>query len=192
MVKMSSLWIKVESICLDSGKHDFTKHVLHSWESKSINDIKHITQDAISVPVCDQKLFYNGNALSDDALTLKSLYLRDGDTIKVEFSATADIDGMKPLIANLKEFSRQVRQRDTNLFEVSNSTDFSTFPNYDLAVISMENLAFEYFIPWKTATTIAQRHYFVQEGAFDDFMEVFKFSMLRYRLVDDMEHEPTW
>ncbi|XP_031569592.1 uncharacterized protein LOC116304079 [Actinia tenebrosa] len=181
---MSSLWVKLESICLDSGKYDTTKLVFKSWQNKSINDIKYVIQDTLSVPVCDQKLFYRGNALSDDTLSLSCLYLRDGDSIKVEYSATADIDGMKPLIANLKEFSRQVIHRDPNLFEISRSTDFSGFPNYDLVVMSMENLAFEYFIPWKTAITVAQRHYFVQEGSFDDFMEVFKFSMLRYRLVD--------
>jgi hypothetical protein len=181
---MSSLWVNLDSTSLDSGKQDCTKLTIQSWESKLVKDLKYIIQENISVPVCDQKLFYRGNGLTDDSLRLKSLYLRDGEAISVEYLAVADILGMKRLIADLKEFTETISHRETNnLFEVTRFTDFSTMPNYDLVVMSMENLAFEYFIPWKNATTIAQRNYFVQEGSFDDFLEVFKFSKLRYKDV---------
>ena len=51
-------------------------------------------------------------------------------------------------------------------------------------VTAIDKLSYSFFVPWKQLKTAAQRHFFFQEGGFDAFLEVFKFS-LRLNLVED-------
>jgi len=69
------------------------------------------------------------------------------------------------------KFNRQLpvmnrRRRRRDLFSVRHKS----------ACRAIKELQDSFFAPWKCLRTVAQRHFFVQEGGFEAFLEVFKFS----------------
>ena len=178
--------LNVELTCLDSGKTEHIKVTVHEWDSKFVKELKEILEDEIQVPACDQKLSYQGRQLNDNFFPLKKLYLRQGDTISVEYIVQGNLSDMKCLLIEIKNFAEAVTCQDqSKLLTVSLKKDTRTsYVSYDHIVRALENLSFNYFIPWKDAKSVVHRHYFVQEGAFDAFMEVLKFASKRYRIEE--------
>lgn len=148
-------------------------------DSKCIRDIKKGIQDAIQAPICDQKLFYQGKLLTDENLQLSRLYFREGDSFHVHFLAVADIKGISVLLDDLKAAADEIvndlsgKLLDEYPSKLLLLSDRLSSAVRDLAV---------FFVPWKNQTSVAQRHYFVQEGGFDAFLEIFKFSRNLYML----------
>lgn len=148
-------------------------------DSKCIRDIKKGIQDAIQAPICDQKLFYQGKLLTDDNMQLSRLYFREGDSFHVHFLAVADIKGISVLLDDLKAAAD----------EIVNDLSGKLLDEYPSKLLllsgrlssTVANLAV-FFLPWKNQTSVAQRHYVVQEGGFDAFLEIFKFSRNLYML----------
>lgn len=169
--------------CLDSGKTDRIKITVKEWNSLCVKELKDILEDEIQVPSCDQMLFYQGRALNDDLFPLKKLYLRRGDDISVQCTAQGNLSDMKSLLQEIKHFSDAITCQDQiELLTVCLKKD-NHLP-YDYIVRALESLSFAFFIPWKNAQSVVHRHYFVQEGGFDAFMEVLKFAGKRYRIED--------
>lgn len=163
-----------------STAHQSTTIKIEEWQRKTIQDVKNTIETTLSIPCCDQRLFYpQEHPITDDSVELKSLYLRDGDEIFLEFLSVININGMNEFIDDLLKFAGQIDQwNEENIFDIN--TDTNPPPNYDIITRATERLAFEYFLPWKNPVSVAQRHYFVQKGAFDKFLEVFKFAQHRY------------
>lgn len=174
--------LNVDFKCLD--KTGQVKCVLEDFEKKNVRDFKLELQNLLGAPACDLGLSYRGQQLNVDSLLLKTLYLREGDRLLVEFPAKADIKGMDYLLRGLKEFAEKVKHDSSSILAISGDRSESSSVNYDHVASSLENLAFTYFIPWKSATSVAQRHYFVQEGGFQAFVEVMKFSHERYKAAE--------
>lgn len=176
--------LNVDLKCLDTKEVQHIKITLDDWESKCVKELKEILQDEIQVPACDQKLFYQGRPLQNDNLfPLKKLYLREGDTILVECIAQGDLREIKVLMKSIKEFSDVITSKDQNELLAVNyakKADKSAYVSYDNIGRALDELSFEYFIPWKNAKSLVHRHYFVQEGGFGAFMEVLKFASKRY------------
>lgn len=175
--------LNVELKCLDTKEVQHVKIFLDDWDSKCVKELKEILENEIQVPACDQKLYYQGRPLQNDNLfPLKKLYLRGGDTILVECIAQGDLAEIKVLIKDIKDFSNVITSEDQRkLLTVNHTDDTSSYVNYDNIARALDQLSFEYFIPWKNAKSLVHRHYFVQEGGFDAFMEVLKFASKRYK-----------
>lgn len=178
--------LNVELKCLDTKRSEYIKLSVVNWDSKCVKDLKEILEDKIQVPSCDQKLYYQGRPLrNDNSFPLKKLYLREGDTILVECIAQGNLAEIKELLKDVKKFSDIITSEDqTDLLTVDNlkKDDRSSYVSYDYIAHALDQLSFEYFIPWKNAKSVVHRHYFVQEGGFDAFMEVLKFASRRYTL----------
>ena len=173
--------LNVDFKCLD--KTGQVKCVLEDFEKKNVRDFKLELQNLLGAPACDQLLSYRGQQLNVDSLLLKTLYLREGDRLLVEFPAKADIKGMDCLLRGLKEFAEKVKHDSSSILAISGDRSESSL-NYRRVSSSLKNLASKYFFPWKSATSVAQRHYFVQEGGFQAFVEVMKFSHERYKAAE--------
>lgn len=184
-----SLQINVEYKCLGNGKVDHKKLNIDIEKLKSVKGLKVKFEEVINAPVSDQKLFYHGRTLND-SLLLKDLYLRDGDWIKVEFLAKANIPHLKELLSDIKDFSESSSGDEERILKLSVNPigKQNILLNYDSVAHALENLAFVFFIPWKNACSVAHRHYFVQEGGFDTFMNILKFSHKRYRVDTTVQH----
>ena len=175
--------LNVVLTCLDSGKTEHIKIAIKDWDSKCVKELKEILEDEVQVPACDQNLSYQGRQLNDNLFPLKKLYLRQGDSISVECIAQGNLSEMKGLIKEIKNFSGEVNGQDqSDLLTVCLKKDVASYVSYDYIDRALEHLSFNYFIPWKNAQSVVHRHYFVQEGAFDAFMEVLKFASKRYRI----------
>ena len=119
-----------------------TKLSVSDFDTTSIRDVKYAIQAAIQAPVCDQQLFYQGQPVTDDDMTLSRLYFREGDYFKVQFLAAADIRGMSELLEVLKNSTQRVivekLQRQLPNIEEDSS---SLWRFYDRLVYAVEGLA---------------------------------------------------
>ena len=191
--KKHNMEFYVEYSCEDNNETGKTKLTVSEFDTTTIRDVKYAIQTAIQAPVCDQQLFYQGQPVTDDDMTLSRLYFREGDCFKVKFLAAVDIAGMTELLDVLKKSAQDIveklnRRPPSKLETEDNSANglsqrFYSQWQYHL-VIALDELSFSFFSPWKQLRTTAQRHFFVQEGGFDAFLEVFKYSQ-RVNLVED-------
>ena len=157
-----------------------TKLSVSDRDTTKIRDVKYAIQAVIQAPVCDQQLSYQGQPVTDDDMTLSRLYFREGDCFKVQFLAAADIPGMSELLEVLKNSAQRiiVEKLQRQLPNLEDDSP-SLWMFYDRLAYAVEGLA-SFFFPWKCLRTVAQRHFFVQEGGFDAFLEVFKFCRQLY------------
>lgn len=178
--------LNVELKCSDTKNVQHFKMTVEDWDSKCVKELKELLENEIQVPACDQKLYYEGRLLRNhNFFPLKKLYLRKGDTVLVECIAQGDLAEIKDLIKEIKEFWNTITCEDqSELLTVTSSkkVDSSSYVSYDYIARSLDQLSFEYFIPWKNAKSLVHRHYFVQEGGFDAFMAVLKFASRRYKI----------
>lgn len=178
--------LNVELKCLDTKNVQHVKITVDDWDSKCVKELKEILENEIQVPACDQELYYQGRLLrNDNFFPLKKLYPRKGDTILVECIAQGNLAEIKGLVKEVKEFSNAIMSEDqSELLTVSSSKKdgSSSYVSYDYIARALDQLSFEYFIPWKNPKSVVHRHYFVQEGGFDAFMEVLKFASRRYKI----------
>ena len=170
----------VDYSCEDNNETGRTKLTVSDFDTTTIRDVKYAIQAAIQAPVCDQQLFYQGQPVTDDDMTLSRLYFREGDYFEVQFLAAADIPGMSELLDVLKNCAQRIIVEKLQR-QLPNTEDDSSslWMFYDRLVYAVEGLA-SFFFPWKCLRSVAQRHFFVQEGGFEAFMEVFKFSRQIY------------
>ena len=69
--------------CEDNDETRRTKLTVSDFDTSTIRDVKYAIQAAIQAPVCDQQLFYQGQPITDDDMTLSRMYFREGDCFKV-------------------------------------------------------------------------------------------------------------
>lgn len=178
--------VNVELRCSDTKRTEHIKITVNDWDSKCVKDLKEIFEKEIQVPCCDQKLYYQGRQFgNDNSFPIVKLYFREGDTVNLECISQGNLKEVKNLLKDIKEFSDFIISKDqTELLTVNELTqdDGISYLNYDHVGEALELLSFEYFIPWKNVKSVVHRHYFVQEGGFDSFMEVLKFANKRYSL----------
>ena len=154
-------------------------------DTTSIGDVKLAIQDAIQAPICDQRLSYQGQVLTDDGMPLCRLYFREGDCLELHFLAAADIKGMRKELDVLKMTAKEIvekLQRQLPGLQRIESDYRGLCQFFHSVAFAVENSTNDFFHPWKCLKSVAQRHFFVQEGGFDTFMEVFKFSQQLYSI----------
>ena len=178
--------LNVELKCLDTKNVQHVKIIVDDWDSKCVKELKEILENEIQVPACDQQIYYQGRLLRNDNLfPLQKLYLRKGDTISVECIAQGDLAEIKGLVKEVKEFSDAITSEDqSELLTVSSSKKdgSGSYVRYYHITRALDQLSYEYFMPWKNPKSVVHRHYFVQEGGFDALVEVLKFASRRYKI----------
>ena len=171
--------------CEDNNETGRTKLTVSDFDTTTIRDVKYAIQAAIQAPVCDQQLFYQGQPVTDDDMTLSRLYFREGDCFKVQFLAVANITRMSELVVVLKSFAQEIVENLNRQLPVINTKedpdslrrlDDFLFVRHQTASLVIQELQGSFFASWKCLKTVAQRHFFVQEGGFEALLEVFKFS----------------
>jgi len=171
--------VYVDYSCEYNNETGRTKLTVSDFDTTSMRDVKYAIQAAIQAPVCDQQLFYQGQPVTDDDKTLSRLYFREGDCFKVQFLAAVDIARMTELVDVLKNFAHEIVVKFNRQLPVINRrrrrTDFFSV-RHKAACLALKELQDSFFAPWKCLRTVGQRHFFVQEGGFEAFLEVFKFS----------------
>ncbi|XP_020611269.1 uncharacterized protein LOC110049785 [Orbicella faveolata] len=182
--------IYVDYSCEDNNETGRTKLTVADFDTTNIRDIKYAIQAAIQAPVCDQQLFYQGQPVTDDDMTLSRLYFREGDCFNVQFLAAANITRMSELVDELKNFAQEIVEKLNRQLPVINTKeeldslrrlhDFF-FVRQKNVCLAIQELNEYFFYQWKCLRTVAQRHFFVQEGGFEALLEVFKFSRQMYR-----------
>ena len=185
----SAMDFYVDYSCEYNEETGRTKLTISDFDTTTIRDVKYAIQAAIQAPVCDQQLFYQGQPVTDDDMTLSRLYFREGDCFKVKFLAAVDITRMTELVDALKNFAEEIVENLNRQLPVINAKeepdklrklyDFISVLHNN-ACSATEELRDSFFSPWKCLRTVAQRHFFVQEGGFEAFLEVFKFSRHTY------------
>ena len=176
--------IYVDYSCEDDSETGRTKLTVPGIDTTSIGDVKYAIQAAIQAPVCDQQLFYQEQPVTDDDMTLSRLYFRAGDCFEVKFLAAVDIVRLSELVDVLKNFAQEIVEKFNRQLPVINRRrrreDFISV-RHKAACLAIKELQDSFCSPWKCLRTVAQRHFFVQEGGFEAFMEVFKFSRQIYQ-----------
>ncbi|PFX19675.1 uncharacterized protein LOC111337897 isoform X2 [Stylophora pistillata] len=190
----------VDYSCENNTETGRFKLTVPDLSTTSIRDVKIAIQEAIQAPVCDQKLFYQGQLLSDDQMTLGRLYFKEGESLKLQFLAVVDITGMRKLLSAIKTSAKGIVEKlhrqlpdilmtkDPNGSAVSFSFS-QAFGDVKLGDTyrALPELSSQYFAPWKCLKSRANRHFFVQEGGFDAFLEVFKYSLNLFLFADSQE-----
>ena len=176
--------------CEDNNETGRTKLTLSDFDTTSMRDVKYAIQAAIQAPVCDQQLFYQGQPITDDGMTLSRLYFREGDCFNVKFLAAANITRMSELVDELKIFAGEIVEKLNRKLPVINTKEEpdSLKKLHDFFFVRQKNVCLaiqelsEYFVhQWKCLRTAAQRHFFVQEGGFEALLELLKYSRQMYR-----------
>lgn len=182
-----SIRLKLDFKQTCSTVHESTTLNVEEWQTKTIQDVKNIIESTLSIPCCDQRLYYpQEHLIFDNQLELKSLYLRDGDELFLEYVSVINIKDMDVSIDKLLRFAQEIdRLKEENVFDITDDNEQSEFPDYAGITSATQKLAFNFFLPWKNPVSLAQRHYFVHRGGFAKFLEVFKFAQHRYRCIYD-------
>ena len=172
----------VDYSCEDNNETGRTKLTVSDFDTTTIRDVKYAIQAAIQAPVCDQQLFYQGQPVTDDDMTLSRLYFREGDCFEVQFLAVANITRMSELVVVLKSFAQEIVENLNRQLPVINTKedpdslrrlDDFLFVRHQTASLVIQELQGSFFASWKCLKTVAL---FVQEGGFEALLEVFKFS----------------
>ena len=187
--------------CENNSKTGRFKLTVSDFNTTNIRDVKDAIQDVIQAPVCDQQLFYQGQLLTDNQMTLGRLYFKEGESFELQFLAVADIVGMRKLLAMLKISAQEIVEKlnrqlpDISIIKESRGRVSISF-SHDFADLGLANacravqeLTSNYFAPWKCAKSSAQRHFFVQEGGFEAFLEVFKYSRQLFLFENSQEKD---
>ncbi|XP_031565211.1 uncharacterized protein LOC116300475 [Actinia tenebrosa] len=185
MTTEDSLVINLNIFCTNQNKKEQTKLAINKDEVSSVYQLKTKIQDLCKAPICDQKLSYLDQPLSDPTTKLSELYLRDGDTICVEFLEKVDLEEFNECIRKLKGFlsSAPPCSSDGNYIHVPLIKNVGKMEDlYADIAEPLESLDMKFSL-WKTVQVKANRHYFVQEGGLKVLVEVLHYSQKRYSWI---------
>ena len=167
----------VDYFCENDKETGRIKLCVSDFDTKSVKDLKYAIQDAIQAPVCDQKLFYQGQPLTDDNMLLRRLYFREGDCFYVQFLAVADIPQLNELMGVLKVAAQEIVENlQGELPGIEDCDSNGLWKFHQRLVYAVKVLDSKFLNSRKALRMAAQKHYFLQEGGFDAFLEVLKFS----------------
>ena len=138
--------------CEDNNETRRTKLTVSDFDTTSIRDVKYAIQAAIQAPVCDQQLFYQGQPVTDDEITLSRLYFREGDRFEVQFLAAVDTARISALVDVLKNFAQEIVEKFNRQLPVikrrRRRQDFYSV-RHKAAFLAIKELQDSFFAPWK-------------------------------------------
>ena len=151
-------------------------------DMKCIWDLKKILELKLPVAACDQRVYYEKRLL-EDRKSLSSLYVKKGDSFNVEFLACCNIEKLRSMLCGMKKFLETVCESYSGLETLSSVIENrDQFNNYCRDVVKVLALKYELFSPWHNEKSVANRHYFAQEGGLDILSSIYKFAQKTFRV----------
>ena len=170
----TGLTLEIELKCLSDGSQTH-RTLLFAPTPDTVADIKRRIENELSVPKSSQNLFLSDGQALLDSQRLASLYLRSGDTLRVEYFAKADVEqlrndidcSLRPTLEFLRTSSKrkiygkflQMRREYEALLSSCQS--------------SLHDVALKRLRPWNHARTEANRRYLIQEGGLDVVLGIY-------------------
>lgn len=150
----------LDLLCTGTSERRTVHLMLRDSQVDRVSDLQQLLQSEHHIPVCDQLWRYNSQSL-DGKETLGSLYFRSGDTFEVSYLAAAATKELDSSIKKLKEFRSKLEP---------------SVLDWEHASHCVEKISFERFLPWKDAGSLANRHYFYQQGGLDVFFDTLRYA----------------
>ena len=160
MANVLSLSVSVRFECL-SEKKTISKEVELPPVS-SVQQIKEYFEEKYDIPVCLQTIRHNSVVLKQDT-PVASLRLRHGDEFHLTYYAAAECQAVSGVIEWLEQLN--------NYFEES------SIPYSFLDQRPLEDLSFELFSPWESATKRANKYFFIVNGGLRVLMRLCKVTL---------------
>ena len=166
------VWFHVELVCTKTNQSRHEKVIFpESDPPATIKDVKAKVEEDLSIPACVQRLTYEAYPLSD-CTNLEVARIRSGDTFQVSYLEEGDCEGVRKVVKWFELVQEFLEKEDPSLNSpMSINLEKQVKLGADEKLV--ENLAFEYFIPWKETKKYVNKLYFVQCGGLDVIMRVY-------------------
>ena len=143
---------------------------------ETVVDIKERIEREFSIPKSCQTLTLptRGDVTLRDTEKITSLYVRNGDTVRVSYLDEADVE---PIHSAVERSLRPVRQLLQSNSSLKSARNIQKRRDSDLLLGSCQStlheLAYKKLLPWSKSRTEANRRYMLQEGVVDLVMEIY-------------------
>ena len=194
--------IRIESECPVPNQTTDLKINLDNVEC--IGDLKKKLQPLLCVAACDMSVYHETQVsyLSqklEDTKKLSSLYVQEEDTFIVKFVSVCNVqffseflDHMRTFVGKVCELCEPLSEGEEILKDIDWSDEKAEVIDncYRAVLEGLERCSYGMFIPWNHRPTIANRHYFVQEGGLELLKTIYNFaSKKRYPVGDRYVHK---
>lgn len=136
------LQVLLSLYCITTGERSV--HRLDELPS-SVHLLKEYIESKHSIPVCSQKILFDFIPLSDSQI-LPLRYMRNGDTIEVQYKHTADVEDIRNILNQLNDINaclESLREVSSNIPR-SNPTEFHKILTI-LRLRGLERLVYQHF-----------------------------------------------
>ena len=149
------------------------KTLLFSPIPETVADIKQRIEQELSIPKSCQNLFLPaaGGALRD-AENLAGLYLRSGDTVRVDYLDKADVEQIRSAVARSLRPLRDLLQANSSLKD-ARKVERNSEALLASCQSALHKLSYKSLLPWSASPTEANRRYMLQEGVLDLVIEIY-------------------
>ena len=170
-----------------------TDFKVHLENVECTGDLKKKLQPLLSVAVCDMSVYYktkvSGQQLEDKE-RFSNLYVQEGDVFIVEFVSVCSMHTLDEILGRMRTYVRDICSRlcEADHFkgeqmlrdmEVDETWLININDTYQRVLEDLGTCSYELFVPWMCRPTIANRHYFVQEGGLDLLATIYNSSKKR-------------
>ncbi len=156
-----------------------------------IGDLKKKLQPLLRVAACDMSVYHETQVSYfisqklENTKKLSSLYVQEGDTFIVKFVSVCNVqffseflDYMRTFVAKVCEpFSEGEQIVEEDIIGWSDEEAEVIDNCYRAVIEGLERCSYDMFIPWNHRPTIANRHYFVQEGGLQLLKTIYNFCL---------------
>ena len=165
--------LELKCLCDDSVTQ---QTLLFSPIPEAVVDIKERIETELCIPKSCQSLFLPGagGAALGDAEKVAGLYVRSGDTLRVEYLDEADVEEIRGAVQRSLRPARQLLRSNSSL---NDARKIQKKRNSDALLSSCQSvlheLGYKSLLPWSSARTVANRQYMLQEGVVDLVLEIY-------------------
>ena len=133
-------------------------------------EAKHHIEKEFQIPVCLQKLSFQSQVISNNQ-PIHSYYLKDGDTLTVEFTTQADLREVSQVLELMKNIIKFL-ESSLDDFNGPLSIDIDRIIQTIVKPLAVECLVTKYFMPVGTDRATANRLYFVNNDGVEMSLEL--------------------
>lgn len=134
-----------------------------------VKDVKLVVENEFSIPTFAQRLSFEADELRDET-KLSYIRVRNGDTLRVEYSTKADCAGLKTVIEWLNQlvdgFRKEARKETGSYYDLQ-----------ELVTAGLEAQHLEHLCDLLSVTCLevtSNKHYFHHHGGVDKLLEVYR------------------
>jgi len=164
------LWLKLILKCggngaEERGRIDFVGNIART----AMRDVKNAIERTYQIPRCFQKLYQEDSLLSDENATLMHHRIREGDTLTVEYNATAAIETMEEAV----DLVLRVKKVTEELLSPGNeSDDIPTLFSY--GITNNIHNTFKEHCTGENQQARANRYVFAERGGYRHLFDLYQ------------------